>query len=174
MASNDLSIIIDPGGVDGIRPGINVKVYPDGSTPLSYGSTSSGSERVANANLKKGGFNERLEFNWNSTVIESQYKKIMALNSFNIKAKAALEPWEVVLYNLADTYSEISEFRTRYKVPDTTVIQQVDLGMNLYLWEYYVAIQGALSISDIQRKGKLYRLTFNFKEGTKLLKDMEG
>lgn len=173
MASNDLSVVIDPGGIDGVRPGINEITYPDGDTPINWKNIGTKGERIANASLKAGGFDERLVFNWSATVDQNQYDRILALISYNEKAKAALKPWQVVVYNLAQPYTEISESRNRYKVPSTSILEQTDLGNNMYLWKYYIALQGSLYLSNIKRLGKLYNLTFDFVEGIKLTKEME-
>ncbi len=171
---NDLSIVIDPGGIDGIRPGVNVVTYPNGDVPINWQNISTSAERVANANLKMGGWDERLELSWSAALDYSDYSKIMALMSYNKQAKSMLKPWETVIYLLVEPYTELSDTRTRYKVPSTTVKSQEDLGMGVYLWEYYVAAQGNLKVSEVKRKGKLYFLSFNFKEGTKLTSDEEN
>jgi hypothetical protein len=170
---NDLSIVVDPGGIDGVRPGINVVTYPNGDVPVNWSNLSTSTERLANGNLKMGGWDERLELSWSAALNATEYNKIMALMTYNKQAKSMLKPWETVIYILVEPYTEISENRTRYKVPDTTVKTQQDLGLNKYLWEYYVAVQGNLRVSEVKRKGKLYFLNFSFKEGTKLTSDME-
>ena len=168
----DLSYIIDPGGVPGGRPGINVQVFASGNEPTTWQPLGPDTERLVNANLSAGGFNELMEFSWTSVVNESVYNKLRALSTAIQTAKSASQQWEVVVYNLAEQFNEISNTgRSRFRVP-TTPIEQTSLGSGWIQWKYWVAVQGNLIIQP-RRVGSLYEVNFEFQEGLKLVPSME-
>lgn len=168
----DLSYIIDPAG-DASRPGINLQVFPSGETPLDNDGVDLATTRLANNELAAGDFNFRYEFDFDTVLTLQNYGKLEGLIKLLRSRVNSLGQWEVVLYNLAEPFSEISTSRSRYMVPGTTVITQENLGDGMYYWEYWVAIQGALSIRNKKRYGAHYETTLEFTEGTLLTSTME-
>ena len=167
----DLAYIIDPGGIPGGRPGINLLVKPDGNEPLTWPSLGPDSLRLPNSNLSAGGFNELMEFSWSSTLDAESYAKLRGLNSAILAAKSQLQQWEVVIYNLVEPFYELSQARTRFAVPGTP-IEQTAAGNGWINWKYWIAVQGSLTVEPRQA-GSLYQVNFEFTEGLKLVPSME-
>lgn len=171
---SDLSIIIDPGGIQGIRPGINIQVFPQ-DTPMDPQNRGTDADRLANSNLTTGGLGTLFDISWTSTLSESLYYPMSGLLNYTKQARVNGEPWEVVIYQLVEPFVEESVNRTRYKVPNTDVISEevIDATTGLKRWVYWIALQGALEVQT-QRTGSCFKCTFNFKEGTLLTASMEA
>jgi len=167
----DLSIVLDPGGVPGGRPGINLPVYPSGQEPIRWSSLGPDIQRLSNANLSAGGFSELMEFGWTATLEEADYNKLKALIVAIQQTKSQLKQWEVVIYNLTEPFVELGLARSRFRVPGTT-IDTIDMGNGWLQYSYYLALQGSLSITP-RRVGAYYVCDFEFVEGLKLTKEIE-
>lgn len=170
----DLSLVIDPGGIAGIRPGINLLIEPSGNHPLESIEDGVNPERLANGNLSLGGFEERLEFECEAYLELGDYYKLKGLLNYMENARATGGPWEIVIYNLCDPFVEESASRSRFIVPSTSVISQELIAANpdIYRWVYWIAVQGGLSMDSV-RVGDFYKVNLSFIEGTKLTSDME-
>jgi hypothetical protein len=171
--SQDLSIIIDPGGNAGVREGINLRVFPSGDSPLTFTDTGMEVERIGSGTLASGGFEEFQNFDFQFFMSTQDYFKLRGLNSFNRKRRQGNKSWETVIYNLVTPFVEESAARTRFKVPGTDVILQEGIDNGLYRWIYWVALQGHLNMNFTQR-GILWLVNANFTEGTILTSDMEA
>jgi|694.fasta_scaffold119887_3 hypothetical protein len=157
----DLRIILDPGGSEG-REGFNIAVYPNGTTPLTV-EQSSGLERKINGGLIATGFPDRLKYSWTSLVPDpADRRRLQALENWIKEAQMNRAQWEIVIYQLAEPYSEPGPNKTRYQVPGTTDLAQVD-GFNGIT--YWIALQGFLTFA----KENFYTYRFTFQEGTKLV-----
>jgi hypothetical protein len=167
-----LSYVIDPGG-DYARPGINIQVFPSGQEPLEQESIGAVTSRLSNNELAAGNFDFRYEFSFDCVLSLANYNKLDATIRLLQNRVNSLDQWEIVLYNFAQPFTEVSTERSRYLAPGTSVITQEDLGGGFYFWEYWVAIQGSLSITSKQRKGGCYEVTLEFVEGTLLTSAME-
>lgn len=173
MSVNDLSIVIDPGGIPGVRAGINLRVFPDGESVGEFGSIGTDAERLASSSLSSGGFDDVYEFNFSFLLDNEDFSKFYSLLLYNKNARKEGKSWEVVLYLLTEPFREISFSRTRFKVPSTSILEQVDIGNGLTRWVYFVALQGALS-AEFTRVGNKYKVDAFFKEGTFLSSSMES
>lgn len=167
MPSNDLSLIIDPGGISGIREGINLRVYPSGSNPGQFQPVGPDAERLSNSGLSAGGFDYLYEFETTVHLKPDEFQKLRSLLAWNENRRIQNQPWEVVIYNLVEPFSEISQTQTRLKVPDTNILKQVPESFGLTYYEYWVAIQGALRATYTQ-EGECWKVELTFKEGTRL------
>jgi hypothetical protein len=87
--------------------------------------------------------------------------------------KDARSDWEILIYNLAKPYSEVALTRSRYIVPGTPVINQIDVGNSYFRWVYWVAVQGELQINKATQKGVFFECDLSFFESTKLTSDLE-
>jgi hypothetical protein len=171
----DLSFIIDPGGLPGVRPGINLQVFPDGNVPLTLNtSESDSSSRSANGRLLSGGYSEFYSFSFEAMVTAAEYQKLKALYRWSLSRREQSLSFEIVIYQLAEPFTELSATRTRYKVPGTNVISQVALDGSpvVYEWCYWIALQGMLKVTG-EQVGECYRCKFDFVEGSKLLSSQE-
>lgn len=163
--SNELSLIIDPGGVPGLRPGINLRVFPAGESPGQYQSVGVEAERLSNSGLSSGGFEDLYTINTEFYLDGAEFSSFMSLMRFNKNRRTAGLSWETVVYDLVTPFTEFSASRTRLIVPGTSVIEQVALGNGLFRWTYWVALQGAIA-AEWSQVGNKYRVSFNFQEGT--------
>lgn len=170
MPTTDLSIIIDPGGIPDIRPGINLQVFPSGSTPLQRDSETLPT-LTANQALAFGGFDDIQQFTFEAYLTATQFNSVQSLDSYNKSAKRSGDPFEVVIYNLVEPYTETVANRTRFKVPGTDILEETDLG-TLTKFTYWIALQGYLGV-NWEQYGILYKTTFTFLEGTRLTSAME-
>jgi hypothetical protein len=167
-----LSYIIDPGGAYD-RPGINLQVFPDGDNALGAESLGINFQRLANNELAPADYDFRYKFSFDATMDSLKFHKLNGLLNLLQENANNLGQWEVVLYNLAEPFSEIGQSRSRYKVPSTAVITQEDLGDGFYFWQYWVAIQGSLKITKSQKYGGHFKVNLQFSEGTFLGSNLE-
>jgi len=169
MTTTDLSLVLDPGGIPGVRPGINLQVFP-ASDPISleWGGTVS---RLGNSNLSSAGIEERYEFTTKFFLKGLDFYKFRSLLAFNEQAKVNGDPFEIVIYNLYEPYSEISPVRTRFIVPGTSPIEEEPMGSTIR-WTYWVALQGHIQ-ANTALKGNFQEIEMTFTEGTKLTAAME-
>lgn len=168
-----LSYIIDPGG-DSNRPGINLQVFPSGDNPLEIEDQGLEVTRLANNELAPADFDFRYELAFETVISTLNYKRLSAVLHKLQNRVGELGQWEIVLYNLAEPFSEFAPARTRYMVPGTTVITQQDMGNGEFYWEYWVAIQGSLIVTEKRQYGAHQKLTLEFTEGTLLTAGMES
>lgn len=169
--SQVLSLIIDPGGIEGVREGINLRIYPNSQPPLEF-MQEFDTTRTGGGVLSSGGFGEFMDFSFTAYVSNEEYLKLMSLYRFNKERRKNNQSWETVVYNLVTPYSEESVSRSRYKVPGTDVISSESLSEGLTRYVYWVALQGLLDMS-FQQRGSLWLGSFQFSEGTRLTSDME-
>jgi len=171
--SNDLSFVIDPGGVAGVRPGINLRVFPAGATVADFQSYGTAAERLANSGLSSGGFENLYDFQFTCYLDREDFRKLKGLMLWNQNERLRGRPWEVIVYNFAEPFVETAILRSRFKVPGTNVISEIDLGLNgLKEWEYWVALQGSL-LMEYSQIGSKFEVALAFQEGTLLTADME-
>lgn len=157
---SDLRIILDPGGSEG-REGFNITVYPNGTTPLIVEQSSS-LERKINAGLIATSFPDRLKYTWTSIVPNPvDRRKLQALDNWIREAQMTGREWEIVIYQLAEPYSEAGPNKTRYQVPGTDDLDQIEGFDGITYW---IALQGFLTLT----KESFYSYRFTFQEGTKL------
>lgn len=171
-STTDLSLIIDPGGT-GDRPGINLRVYPAGEQPLEYAGSSDTLRRTTNRNLAAGGYDDLQNFSFEIVLSTPDFIALNGLLNWSQQQKAKRSDWEIVLYNLAEPYSELALTRNRFKVPGTPLIDQQSIGGNYFNFTYWIAIQGSLQLTSKQQTGDMWRLSLTFEEGTKLTATME-
>jgi hypothetical protein len=171
--STELSFIIDPGG-DASRPGLNLQVFPSGEDPLGDDGLAISTTRAANNELVPGDFDFRYTFEFDCVLTVENYGKLEALLRLLKRRVNQLGQWEIVLYNLAQPFSENAQSRSRYIVPGTSLISQEDMGSGWFFFEYWVAIQGNLSITSKRRRGGHYEISLAFEEGTFLSQAMEA
>lgn len=171
-STTDLSIIVDPGGIPGVRPGINLQVFPSGETIGDFGPTGTQAERLASGSLSSGGFKKLIEFSTSFYLTGGDFDRFYSLMQFNQNARELGQPWETVLYLLNQPFSEIGSQRTRFKVPGTDIIRAVTFGSGLIHFTYWVAVQGAL-VMNYQQEGEFFNCAITFQEGTFLSSDME-
>lgn len=171
MPTTDLSLIIDPGGTTE-RPGINLQIFPSGQAPIDE-SFEGGASRTASGALLAGGFADITEFSIEIVLEAADYRKLNALLTWSQQSKQTLNPFEIVIYNLIEPYTELGTTRTRYLVPGTTILDQIELSTGYYQWTYWVALQGLLYFDSVQQVGPCYKCVLNFQEGTKLTQAME-
>lgn len=169
----DLSLVIDPGGVAGVRDGINLQVFPSGSTPLKWQTKGVPVRRTANERLVASSWKTQLDFSTDFFLGAEDYADLQSLIDYNRAAASELGEFEVVVYNLVEPFSEIAEARTRFMVPGTSVISQIAFGGSLYRWTYWVAVQGNIEITTEQH-GSFYQVSMEFTEGTRLTSAMEA
>jgi hypothetical protein len=171
MPTTDLSLVIDPGGsLD--RPGINLQVFPSGSSPIDQSFEGAVGRSGAGA-LVAGGFADITEFTINTVLTASDYRALNALLTWSQQSKKSLNPFEIVVYNLIEPYSELGATRSRYLVPGTIVLDQTELQTDYYQWTYWVALQGLLYFDSVTQMGACYQCQLSFQEGTKLTQSME-
>jgi hypothetical protein len=168
----DLSLVIDPGGISGIRPGINLQVFPSGDSVADFQPYGTQAERLSNSALSSGGFENLYEFSTSFHLDKTEFNKLFSLLQWNQNERLNGRPWEVIIYNFVQPFTEMASSRSRYKVPGTSVITQTSLGLGLFQWEYWVAIQGSVVANYVQ-VGSKYQVSMGFQEGTKLTASME-
>lgn len=171
MPTTDLSLIIDPAGTIE-RPGINLQVFPSGGAPIDEGFEGAVG-RTASGALLAGGFADITEFSIETVLEAADYRKLNALLTWSQQSKQTLNPFEIVIYNLIEPYNELGAARSRYLVPGTVVLDQIELQTNYFQWTYWVALQGLLYFDSVQQIGACYKCTLSFQEGTKLTSAME-
>lgn len=173
MASpNDLSLILDPGGIPSVREGINLRVYPSGDSLPEFQPFGTQATRLSNNSLSSGGFDNRYEFSTEVTLDLTDFNKLFSLLQWNQNQRNLNRPWETVVYNLVQPFTEISAQRTRFKVPGTSILEEQPLSFGLKRWTYWVAIQGSL-VGTYTQVGSLYLVGLAFQEGTFLSSSME-
>ena len=160
-----LSLIIDPGGIAGVRTGINLRVYPAGESVAQFQEVGTPSERLANSGLSSGGFEDRYEFTTSFYLEGAEWIKFKSLLNWNKNRRLNGQPWETVIYNLVEPFSEIRATRSRMIVPSTAVISTTDVGNGLFEYVYWIAIQGAISANYVQ-VGRMFKVDMVFQEGT--------
>jgi hypothetical protein len=169
---SDLSLIIDPGGT-GDRPGINLQVFPSGSEPLNSRFNVGEPTYTTNRQIAAKGFDDKQDFTFSVKLELSDYYKLESLVHWSAAQKDARSDWEILIYNLAKPYSEVALTRSRYIVPGTPVINQIDVGNSYFRWVYWVAVQGELQINKATQKGVFFECDLSFYESTKLTSDLE-
>jgi hypothetical protein len=169
---SDLSLVIDPGGQPGIRPGINLRVFPAGDAPAQFQQVGVEPERLSNSGLSSGGFEDLYDFTTEFYLDGPEFNQFMGLMAFLKNRRTQNLPWEVVVYNLVTPFTEMAASRTRFKVPSTAVIEQVALGNGLSRFTYWVAVQGAIT-ANWSQIGSKYQVDMRFQEGTFLSAGME-
>ncbi len=170
---NDLSFIIDPGGIPGVREEINLQVFPSSEDIPQFQPYGSEGQRLSNDSLSSGGTKNLYEFQTTVTLEREEFTKLQSLLLWNQNRRQQNLPWEVVIYNLVQPFVEVAPSRSRLIIPETTVIDDEDLGLGLKRWEYWVAIQGSL-VGSFQQVGTLYIASLAFREGTFLGSDLES
>lgn len=166
----DKNIVIDPGGIEGIREGINLQVFPN---EYKEGILDTSFSRTANAELIVGGLKERYELTFRALVEPSDFRKLRSLISYNIQARSESKTYEVVIYNFFEEFTETAAARTRFRVPGTTDIEAIGPdSIGLTQFSYWVAMQGYLEMS-YERSGACQMVTFTFREGTFLTSGLE-
>lgn len=168
----DLSLVLDPGGIAGVRDGINLQVFPSGNTPLSWQVKGVAPRRTANEKLVASSWKTQLDFSTQFHLNAEQYASLQALIDYNNTAASELGQFETVIYNLVEPFAEIAETRSRYIVPGTSVISQTAAGGSLFRWVYWVAVQGNIQITT-EQEGCFYRVDMDFTEGTRLSSALE-
>lgn len=171
MTSTDLSLVIDPGGIAGVRDGINLQVFPCGDEPLQWRTKGVAPRRTANSRLVASSWPSFLEFETEFALDATQLARLQALVDFNVNSASQLSTFEVVVYNLVEPFSELAPARTRFKVPGTNVITTESFG-SLTRYTYWVAIQGNIQIT-YRQQGTLFLVSLDFTEGTRLTASME-
>jgi len=159
VPSNHLSLVIDP-------TGINLRVFPDGDTPIRLARPDFNNQRSANGTLIVGGQPEYYDFECDFFLQGSDFEQLRGLYSQKWALRSKGLPFETVIYNLAEPFSEIATARSRRIVPGTQVISTQTVG-NLTRFTYWIALQGVWDIEWVLA-GDAYQVTFNFVEGTKL------
>jgi hypothetical protein len=168
----DLSLVIDPAGVPGVRPGINLQVFPSGDSIGDFGPVGTQAERLASGSLSSGGFKQLYEFSTSFYLNGEDFDKLYSLMAFNQNARELGRPWEIVIYNLVRPFSEIRASRSRFKVPGTDVIRSVTFGSGLMEFTYWVCVQGSM-VMNWQQEGSFYNCAISFQEGTFLGSELE-
>lgn len=163
----DLAVLIDP-------TGINLPTYPAGEAPISYNASSATPNRTASGVIAAASLGDIQELSWECYINEAEFALAKSLNMKIEEAQRTFNNFEVVIYNLTEPFSEIGAARTRYKIPGTDIITQEDLGGGNYLWTYWIASQGLLTMTNVERMGELYKIKYDFYEGTKLTASMEA
>ena len=171
MPTTDLSIIIDPGGTPP-RPGINLQVFPSGAQPLQP-VISNPPSRTSSAALLAGGYADIQEFSFDATLEYQDFMRLKAVLDWQDQSRRDLTPFEVLIYNLTEPFSELTTSRTRFIVPGTSIISQEDYGGGYFNFIYWVALQGVLVLEKSDQKGQCFEVTLSFFEGTKLLSSDE-
>jgi len=172
MPTTELSLIIDPGGIAGVRDGINLQVFPSGEIPLKSTDSQISLQRTANNSLLANTTRPVLNFETQFVLNQVDFNSLKGLYEYNMNASAGLNPFETVIYNLTEPFSEIAIARTRYRVPATGNIEGI-VGTYATKFTYWVALQGVFNINWTQ-KGALFEVDFRFEEGTKLTSSMEA
>lgn len=171
-SNTDLSLVLDPGGIEGVREGINLRVYPSGDSIGNFQPVGIQAERLANGSLSSGGFGNLYEFSTSFYLTGEDFDKLYSLLAYNQNARELGQPWEIVIYNLVRPFTEISSSRTRFMVPGTSVIREVSMGNGLTSFTYWVALQGAMVANWVQQ-GEYFEVAMSFQEGTKLGSEIE-
>lgn len=173
MPNNALSIIIDPAGIPGVRPGINLQVFPE-SDPLSVQPSENTLTRTANGNLETGGYADIQNWNISFRLGYADFHRLLALYHFQEKSRARVQPFETVFYNLFQPYSEFGNIRSRYRVPGTEnlVEEVISASPPVRHYVYWIAVQGYFNLS-YRQEGVTYICNLNFTEGTRLLRQNE-
>lgn len=172
MDNDLLSLIIDPGGIPGGRPGINLRVYPSGEVPIKSEYRQESVGRTANAKLVQGGLGDLQDFSCTFHLAGPEFQSLYGLDIATKTGNRQRTNSEIVVYNLVQPFTEIVTARTRYKVPGTSLIESVSLGGGYTRFSYWIAIQGTFEWT-YKQKGSLYECEFKFTEGTKLTSTME-
>lgn len=158
---NHLSLVIDP-------VGINLRVFPNGDTPIKLAKPNFNNQRSANGNLIVGGQSEYYDFECDFFLQEEgEFEQLRGLYSYKWAQRSKGLPFETVIYNLAEPFSEIATAPTRLRIPGTEIISTEPFGSGLTRYTYWIALQGVWDI-EYQLVGDGYLITFNFVEGTKL------
>lgn len=169
--TTELSLIIDPAGIAGMRDGINLQVFPSGENPLIATDSEISLQRTANNSLLANSTRPVINFDTRFVLEQPDFNSLKGLYDYNMNASAGLNPFEIVIYNLVEPFSEIATARTRYRVPDTSNIEEI-VGTYATKFTYWVALQGVFNM-DWRQVGRLFEVNFSFKEGTKLTSSME-
>jgi len=154
-----------------VRDGINLQVFPSGENPLNSTDSDIAIQRTANNSLLANTTRPVINFNTKFVLEQPDFNSLKGLYDYNMNASAGLSPFEIVIYNLVEPYSEIATARTRYRVPDTDNIEEI-VGTYATKFTYWVALQGVFNI-NWEQKGRLFVVDFRFEEGTKLTSSME-
>lgn len=158
---NHLSLVIDP-------TGINLRVFPNGDSPIRLARPDFNNQRSANGNLIVGGQSEYYDFECDFFLQDgSEFEQLRGLYSQKWALRSKGLPFETVIYNLAEPFSEIAVSPTRLRVPGTNIISTEEITTSLDLFTYWIALQGVWDI-EYQLVGDGYLVKFNFVEGTKL------
>lgn len=170
MPNNDLSIIIDPGGVIGVRDGINIQAFI--TAPITLRPDPLSIRRTSNGNLLAKTSTRKYNFTTEFYLDQPEYLALRALYEYSLIQSSNAQPFEIVVYMLAEPFSEIVPERTRYMVPGTSVVNTTDMTNGLFEITYYIAVQGAFNMAS-EREGTKYKINFTFDEGFKLTSDLE-
>lgn len=158
-----LSYLIDPAG-DGIIQGANLLVYPDGVAPYVPLEDQVSTSRTFNGGIYYGSIYPQLSYSLEATLTADEFNRLYSLiNYLKDKAYKGLNG-EVVVYNLAQPFSEVGTVRTRKAVPSTPITEE-NLG-SAKRFTYWIAQQGLLSLPSFYRYGNLYKVSLNFLEGS--------
>lgn len=158
---NHLSLVVDP-------TGINLRVFPEGDSPIKLARPDFNNQRSANGNLIVGGQSEYYDFECDFFLQEeNEFEQLRGLYSYKWAQRSKGLPFETVIYNLAEPFSEIASAPTRLRVPGTEIISTETVSASLTRFTYWIALQGVWDI-EWQMIGDAYRVTFNFVEGTRL------
>lgn len=161
VPSNHLSLVIDP-------TGINLRVFPDGDTPIVLARPDTNNQRSANGFLIAGGQPQYYDFSTRFLLLDDlEFESLYGLYSQKWALRSKGLPFETVIYNLAEPFVEIASVRSRRIVPGTSVIDATPIG-SLTRFTYWIALQGVFDLEWVQT-GKGTEVTFTFVEGTKLL-----
>lgn len=157
VPSDHLSLVIDP-------TGINLRVFPVGSKPLSFRLPESNNNRTANGLLITGGRRDYQDFECAFNLDAGDFNKLRGLWSRLLDRRRKGLPYECIIYNLAEPYSEIASTPTRRFVPSLPAIQTGNLASNVP-WIYWVAVQGVFDM-EWRLNGDIAFIDFAFTEGT--------
>lgn len=156
------SYVIDPGGIPGFKLPTNVLLRPNSNPTYRSQSTENlttyGSIYLAGV--------DRIIIDIPAFLTETDFYKLRALDTYISNAKENNTPYEIVVYDLYMPYTEESVERSRYAVPDTSIVEIPLDGLSRYV--YYTALQGVINIKKdtIRRVGSHYFFTLVFTEGT--------
>lgn len=157
VPSTHLSLVIDPAG-------INLRVFPIGDKPLAFKLPESNNNRTANGLLIAGGRREYHDFECSFNLDADDFNSLRGLWSRLLERRRKGLPFECVIYNLAEPYSELAPNKTRRRVPGTTDLQVGNLSSNVP-WIYWIAVQGVFDL-EWRLVGDLATVEFAFTEGT--------
>lgn len=167
-----LSLVIDPGGTPN-RPGLNLRVFPSGDKPLKVTSQEWNVERTANKSIILGSLPAVYDFECQVSLKTHDYSRLRGLVDLLSSEASQYRSPEVVIYNLAEPFTEVSLERTRYRVPGTTNVWNEVLSGGYIRRVYWVALQGVLQLETDGQQGDIWECQLTFTEGTKLTRSME-